>query len=328
MTMTVRAFALSFRTASTWLAVLMVLLVPCKAEQGKVVVYVQDTKGQPISGVQIGIEGIGGAKLTGDDGKAILAVGGDTKPSDPVSFTILRSPPRRDLVFASPWDGRTFVPSFESKPENFIKIVLIDRGDRAALSDDTVVRAMTENILKRIRPSFSSNGETPQDRTASLTVVAEYYGLTPEAVDHAIRAWGQRTTDTYGAGLVALYDRNYPSASSLLGTSLDVREKQLAADEMKVADDRKNASDAAFFLGQSLYLQGKYRESASAYERCRRIFGWDEPALMNNWGMSLIGVGDYSAAESLIRRAIEVHTTYTASDPAKWRQASITWVSF
>jgi tetratricopeptide (TPR) repeat protein len=312
----------TLRSSPLWkllasLAVGVCSLMPCAAEPGRIVVYVQDTKDRPIRGVELAVEGVGGAKTTGDDGKAILTVGADTKPRDPVSFKILHSPPGRDLVFVSPWDGRTFVPSFENKAGNFIQIVLVERGDKAALSDDTVISAMTESILKRVHPSTSSNGETSQDRAENLSAVAAYYGLSPEEVDQAIRAWGQRTTDTYGAGLAALYDRNYPKASSLLGSSLDVREKQLAADEQKVADERKKASDAAFFLGLSLYSQGKYRESADAYQRCREIFGRDEPALMNNWGMSMIGMGNYLAAEALIKRSLVARTVTYGQRPCE-----------
>lgn len=49
--------------------------MPCLAEHGFVVVLVQDTQHRPVRRVEIGIEGIGGSKLTGDDGKAQLAVG-------------------------------------------------------------------------------------------------------------------------------------------------------------------------------------------------------------------------------------------------------------
>jgi hypothetical protein len=52
---------------------------PCWAEHGFVLVRVQDTQHHPVRGVEIGIEGVGGSKMTGDDGKAQLPVGAATK---------------------------------------------------------------------------------------------------------------------------------------------------------------------------------------------------------------------------------------------------------
>src|SRR5271163_4897277 len=92
------------------------------AERGCVQVQVQDAQGHPLRGVEIEIEGIGGSKVTGDDGKAKLPVGDATTQSDWLSLAILRSPKGKDLVMISPWDGRAQVPSFEGKPENFIRI--------------------------------------------------------------------------------------------------------------------------------------------------------------------------------------------------------------
>ena len=89
------------------------------------------------------------------------------------------------------------------------------------------------------------------------------YGYAEE-VDKAIRAWGAKATDSYDLGLAALYARNYVSATAKLTDSLKQREEKLAADKKA---DEKAIADAAFFLGSSLFEQGKYRESATAYQR-------------------------------------------------------------
>jgi hypothetical protein len=48
----------------------------------------------------------------------------------------------------SPWDSRTQVPSFEDKPENFVRVVVVQRGDRAALEDSSVLASFAEKISK------------------------------------------------------------------------------------------------------------------------------------------------------------------------------------
>lgn len=58
--------------------------------------------------------------------------------------------------------------------------------------------------------------------------------------------------------MAALYERNYAKASDQFAVSLQAREGRLAKDQAAVAD-------AAFFLGQSLYEEGKYEESVAAF---------------------------------------------------------------
>src|SRR5260370_5396772 len=103
------------------------------AESGVLVVHVEDVQRRPIKGVQIGTEGDGGSALTGDDGKARIPLAKQTKEKSWVSLQILKSPPRKDFVMVSPWDYRAVIPSFENESENFLEVVVVQRGDRAAL---------------------------------------------------------------------------------------------------------------------------------------------------------------------------------------------------
>ena len=48
-------------------------------------VQVQDAQHHPVRGVKIGIDGFGGSKLTGDDGKAELSVGSGARENDWIS---------------------------------------------------------------------------------------------------------------------------------------------------------------------------------------------------------------------------------------------------
>lgn len=106
-----------------------------------------------------------------------------------------------------------------------------------------------------------------------------------------------QTSDPYEAGLAALYQRNFPQASAQLAESLRQREEKLAANEKAVAD-------AACFLGRSLRQEGKYRESAKAYQRCLDLRP-DDSSVLNRLGISVTEAGDYSAAEPILRSALE-----------------------
>src|SRR6202040_1936395 len=111
-------------------------------------------------------------------------------------------------------------------------------------------------------------------------------------------SWGEKTTDPYEAGLAALYQRNYPAASAQLKESLQNREGKLAMDQKAVAD-------AAFFLGESLYEEGKYKESAKAYQRCVELRP-DDATVLNNLGDTLREAGDYVGAVQLLQRALAI----------------------
>jgi len=268
------------------------------AESGVLVVHVEDVQRRPISGVQIGTEGDGGSAITGDDGKARIRLAKETKEKSWVSLQILKSPPHKDFVMVSPWDYRAVVPLFENESENFVKVVVVQRGDRAALESGAVVAAATAQINKANAPEIARRPPLQQDPKANLAAVAGQYGLAPDDLDRAIRSWGAKTTDPYEAGMAALYERNYAHASAQLADSLRGREEKLAADQKAVAD-------AAFFLASSLYEEGKYREASTALQRCLQLRP-DDPVILNDLAVSLALAGDYAAAEPLSRRALAI----------------------
>jgi tetratricopeptide (TPR) repeat protein len=276
------------------------------AESGYLVVHVEDVQRHPVSGVQIGTEGDGGAAFTGDDGKARIQLAKDTKEKSWVSLQILKSPPHKDFVMVSPWDYRAVVPSFENESENFVKVVVVQRRDRTALESGTFLTAATEQINKESVPKTTDKRTPQEDPKASLAAVAKQYGLDPDDLDKAIRSWGEKTTDTYEAGLAALYKRNYPIASAQLKESLQNRETTLATDQKAVAD-------AAFFLGQSLYGEGKYRESARAFQRYLQLRP-NDPSALTSMGLSLMQAGDYPGAEPLLRQALTIDVSMWGPD--------------
>jgi tetratricopeptide (TPR) repeat protein len=298
------------------------------AETGILVVHVKDVQERPIAGLQIGVKGDGGSATTGDDGKARIPLAKHTKENDWVSLQILHSPPGKDFMMVSPWDYGTFVPSFANESGNFVEIVVVQRGDLIALKSGAVLKALAAQINKANAPGGQQNQvvsptETlttsdnvtvrknamplPEDKgqriiepekQAVLAEVASSFGMPAEEIDKAIRAWGAKATDPYEAGLASLYERNYAKASSQLSDSLQIREDKLAADQKAVAD-------AAFFLGMSLYEEGKYRDSAFAFRRCLQLRP-DNDTVLSNLAVSLLQAGDYTAAELPIERALAI----------------------
>jgi len=270
------------------------------AETGILVVHVEDVQGHLVVGLEIGVKGDGGSAVTDSKGKARIPLAPQTKENSSVSLQIVKSPPGKDLVMVSPWERRTLVPSFENASDNLVEVVVVQRGDLEALKSGTVLKVAVQQINKANAPKSADKQAAQENPKANLEAVAKQFGLSPEDLDKAIKAWGAKTTDPYEAGLAALYARNYDKATTDLQTSLSQREEKLAADQ---AADQKAVADAALFLGSSLYEQGKYKESAVAYQRCLQIRP-DDAMVLNNTALSLDLAGDYADAEPLIRQAL------------------------
>lgn len=268
--------------------------------------HVKDVQRRPVADIQIGVEGDGGSTTTGDDGKGRIPLAKQTKEKTWVSLQILKSPPLKDLAMVSPWDYRTMIPPFENESENFVEIVVVLRGDRTALESASFLKAFAEKINEANAPKTADKQAQLEDPKAKLEALAEQYGLNADDIDRAIRAWGAKATDPYDAGLAALYERKYSKASNQLMHSLQQREERLASDQKSVAD-------AAFFLGQSLYEEGKYQDSAAAYQRCLQLRP-DDWTILNNLALSLAEAGDPASAEPLYRRSLALREKVLGPD--------------
>jgi tetratricopeptide (TPR) repeat protein len=275
---------------------------PCLAESGYITVLVQDSQKHPVRLAEIGVEKNGGSKLTKDDGKAQLPLAQSVKTNDWITFQLVHSPPGKDLAIVSPWDNRTQVPSFADKSENLVTIVVVQRGDRAALESGLVLVALAAKVNKA-NARQTANQQAPPDPKEALLAVAKQYDLSADDIDAAIRAWGARTTNLDEQGMAALYERNYPKATAVLKDSLEQHEQNLEADQKRVSQDQKSVADTAFFLGTSLYEEGLYRDAAKAYQRCL-TFHPDDWVVLNNLALSLFQSGNYAEAEPLYRRAL------------------------
>jgi hypothetical protein len=111
-----------------------------------------------------------------------------------------------------------------------LEIVVVQRGDRVALENGTVLAALTAQINKASALKTADKQSRQANPRVNLAAVAKQYGLSPDDLDQAIRAWGPKATDPYEAGLAALYERNYPKASAELAS--------LAAEKRRKPIDR------------------------------------------------------------------------------------------
>ncbi len=208
------------------LSILTGLCLACPiawAETGFLVLHVRNVQRRPIIGLQIqenGDDGEARSAITDQNGKARIRLAPQTTENSWVSLQIVKSPPGANLMMVSPWDYKERVPSFEDEAKNFVEVVVVQRGERAALESGTVLKALASQINKANAPKSADKQAAPPDPKANLEAVAKQYGYTSEELDKAIRAWGATATDPYDVGVAALYERSYEKATASLQESL------------------------------------------------------------------------------------------------------------
>ena len=264
---------------------------------------VTDFKQHAIPGLQLRAEGGPPGAPSDDGGVARLSLDPKVKPGQWIALQLFK--PKQDLVFISPWDTRVIVPPFDSVSE--IPIVLANRGDRALLESGSALSSITARVLKNIQPQAKSEPVSDElRRREALAEVSRIYGLKSEDVDQAIRAWGTKAKGPYEKGLAALYENHYPEATTQLQKSLSLRKKELVTAQDKVAD-------AAFYLGQSLHAEGKYRGAVEAFQESQQLRP-DDPTVLNELAVSMTHAGDYRGAEPLYVRALAITENALGSD--------------
>jgi len=193
-----------------WLLLLIAITsLFASAEQGILTVHVKDVQGRPVQGLEIGTEGDGSSAITDRAGVARLRLAPHTRSGTSLSLQIVTPLAGKDLVIISPWDNRIRVPPFENGSDNFEAVVVADRGDRAILENGTALTAIVSKINRANSTSLPKD-KTKTEQRRVLAEVSKVFGLTPDEVDEAIRAWGRRTADPSQQELATTYEKTYP----------------------------------------------------------------------------------------------------------------------
>ncbi len=282
------------RNSFTALPMILSLTAGLAAEQGKLMLHVSDTDGHPVANLSFSTLGAGGSpQRTDPTGRAILLLTPGTKENSLVQLQIVKSPNGHEFVLVDPWKGRPVqVPSFENNAMNVVMITVAERGASSILR---FTKPLEAQIIQANAPKIAGKRALSMSSKEGLEVVSKQYGLSPKEVDETIRTSGKKATSPYDKGLAALYEQNYTEATKQLTTSLQILEQT----------DKSQSVDAASFLGDSLFAQGRYREAAVAQDRALKLQP-DNPSLMNAKALSLYHAGDYIEAEPLYRNALSI----------------------
>jgi tetratricopeptide (TPR) repeat protein len=274
---------------------------PCAAAQ--LSIQLSDPTGKAISGAQVTLTWPSSTALTDVAGKAII----DYQPATgPVAFKIIRP---AGLVIVSPWQGSASVPP------NAQTLVAATRAQVAALESPAVVKAAVAKVNNLQRPrSVTGQQETNAPPQYYLELAAKEMGVDPSRLDAVLKQLQTSSSDPYERGMASLYNRDNDAAVKQLAAAL------LKAQQQKPPNPR-DISNAAAFLGQAYFNQGKFTFAATAYGIAAQSRP-NDPVILNNLGISLSRAGRYNDAKPVFQRAIEIMGKQPERDPLELETAN------
>ena len=268
-------------------AALLILSCSAWAEQGVLTVHVKDTLGHPISEIRLSTEGDGSLSPPTDvSGKTRIKLSPQTQPSSRITLQIVSSPTHHDYVFIDPWDSRVQVPLFDNQSENYVSVVVVERGNRLILEDPKALRAIVSRLNKENVGTASNDGSTRQN---ALRTVADSFGLSPVDIDKALKAW-KVSDDSFEKGLKNYYLGRYPEAIGDLTDAYSKRRADLRGVLLPLAD--------------SLYRASRYPEAVVKYKEAISLSG-DDPALLVKLASALEQNGDFEGSKDTATQAVE-----------------------
>jgi len=222
----------------------------------------------------------------------------------PADLRILQSTGEDSLRIALS-DKVNAIASLDNEPESDGLIGMSPLEHPAKSGNGKVATFRRENIQHTDFVYEKKAQPTVDDAEAGITSAAGRAGVAHREDDRKIKRWIVETADPFESGLAAFCDEDYLMAATQLQLSLELRTNRLAAAQEAATKRMGQLADAAFFLGAVLFEQGKYQESADAYERCLQIRTQDT-VVLNNEALSLAAAGDYAGATLLYRKVLEI----------------------
>ncbi|HYG64158.1 MAG TPA: pentapeptide repeat-containing protein [Thermoanaerobaculia bacterium] len=192
-------------------AVMWSVTGPTAAEDRILRVQVVDVAGVPQARLLIGLAGEGTFQSTDQQGNARLPLPAQARVGDPVTLRLSN----KALVFISPSEGRTHIPSFDEKPGNFVTALVGKLGELTLLKSGDVLRSFLNQVLGEVErlQERSTEATATQLRTV-LDERAGGFGLNAEDFDRAIRAWLEAPVGLDDKRLAARYLELYPEPVS------------------------------------------------------------------------------------------------------------------
>jgi hypothetical protein len=151
------------------IALVLSLSLAANAERGVLVVSTRSAANTPLPHIRIATVGDGSTGVTDDTGRGRIRLSPETRPGASVTLQVVPPP---DLVFISPWGGRTPVPPFENESDNYVEVVLARRGDRRALENAAVLAAV---VAQSVSTKLPKPSKSPEKSKATHRPISDVY---------------------------------------------------------------------------------------------------------------------------------------------------------
>jgi tetratricopeptide (TPR) repeat protein len=148
---------------------------------------------------------------------------------------------------------------------------------------------MRRSVFRQI--AAAARGElTAEDSQRALVETAEQHGLTAAQLETAILSFAE-TQDPKDRGIAALLGDHFQQAEELLSRAAERKEDDLV--------------DTLHFLGEAQFKQARYAAATTSFRKALALRA-DDPILMGELGFALFKLAQWSEAELLMRRALDI----------------------
>jgi tetratricopeptide (TPR) repeat protein len=248
---------------------------PSAATGTRILLVARDLDGHLLSGFRFAYAGVA-SQPTSKAGATELDLPSDHQTGQQITIELLAGPNEAEEWFlVAP---QLNIPSASAPAA----VVLMRRS---------TLRQIAAAARDAPRPASLRPGElTAEDRKRALVEAAAQHGLTPTQLETAIGSFAE-TQDSKDRGIAAYLEGQYSQAEELLDKAVEREEADLV--------------ETLRYRGAAQYEQAKYRAAAASFRQALAMRG-DDAVLMSRLAMSLRELAEWTEAEPLMRRTLDI----------------------
>lgn len=242
----------------------------------RVLLVARDLEDHPLAGFRFSY---GGAvsRATDRAGATRLDLPPGTGPGHQIKILLVQSSKKTEDWFLI--NPQVNIPTDSVSAE----LVLMRRSDFRQIAAE----ARDSPQAKALRSDEQLAAEDPK---RALVETAARHGLTAKQLESAILSFAE-TQDPKDRGIAAYLEGQYQKAEELLNGAVEKKESDLA--------------ETLRYLGATQLQQVKYRAAADSFRKALALRG-EDPALLSWLGESFHALADWTEAEPLMRRALDI----------------------
>jgi tetratricopeptide (TPR) repeat protein len=254
---------------------LMALPLLAAAAGTQILLVARDLEGRPLAGLRFTCRGSESLSTT-RTGTTQLDLQAKLSPGQQIEIGLVAGAKQAEEWFLV--NSLVNIPADAAE----VKVVLMRRS---------AFRQIAADARDATRQEASGPAElTAEDRKRVLNEAAARHGLTAEQLETALRSFAE-TQDPKDKGIAAYLEGEDSQAEDLLKKAAEKKESDFV--------------ETLRYLGASQYELAKYRDAADTFRKALALRG-EDPVLLSWLGNTLHELAEWTEAEALTRRALEI----------------------